>query len=303
MRNLISTLLFFFLQIAVNAQNDTTSLQVMDSTITDTIIIVHSSENMDTYNSVASEKKEPVYKLKPIIDVPVAVPSGAWTLYAFSKIYSKDPSSIEKIQSLRTSDINGFDRWIANTYSEKAADASDLLFYGSMPLPVLFLADNKMRKDIPKLTFLYLEAMSVTGLLYTGSTYLFDRYRPYAYNPKVPIGKRTRGGAKNSFFAGHVALVGTSTFFMAKTYADYHPDIKAKWIPYALAIAATGTTAYLRLKGGMHFPSDVLIGTAVGTLSGLLVPHFHRNKLLQNENVSISPFFGKAQGLILTYAF
>ena len=57
--------------------------------------------------------------------------------------------------------------------------------------------------------------MAVAGLLYTGSVYANDRYRPYAYNSTVDMSERTRGGAKNSFFAGHVPLAGTSTFFMA----------------------------------------------------------------------------------------
>ena len=85
---------------------------------------------------------------------------------------------------MRKEDINGFDRWGAGIYSEKAATTSDLLFYGSMPLPLILLADKHIRKDAAKIGFLYLEAMSITGLLYTGSTYLTDRYRPLAYNTR-----------------------------------------------------------------------------------------------------------------------
>jgi membrane-associated phospholipid phosphatase len=145
--------------------------------------------------------------------------------------------------------------------------------------------------------------MSVTGLLYTGATYLTDRYRPYAYNPSVPMGDRTEGGAKNSFFAGHVALVGTSTFFVAKVFADYHPDSKLKYWFYSGAALATAATGYLRHRGGRHFPSDVLLGTAVGTLSGILIPHFHKNKLFKDPNLSLLPFTGNAHGLALVYKF
>ncbi len=104
-----------------------------------------------------------------------------------------------------------------------------------MPLPLILLADKHIRKDAGKIGFLYLEAMSITGLLYTGSTYLTDRYRPLAYNPEVSIGERRGGGAKNSFFAGHVALVATSTFFTAKVFSDYHPQSKMRWIFYTTA--------------------------------------------------------------------
>lgn len=245
-----------------------------------------------------------VYKLKPGIDIPLTVAASAWTLYGFSQIYDRDESTVQKIQSLRTSSIPRFDRWAADVYSEKAADASDLFFYGSMPLPLLvILADGKMRKDFGKLSFLYLEAMSVTGVLYTGSAYLTGRYRPYAYNPEASMQLRTRGGAKNSFFAGHVALVGTSTFFIAKIFSDYHPDSKAKWIPYTVASVATAATGYLRHRGGRHFPSDILVGTAVGPLVGILIPHFHKNKMFEGTGLKITPFTGATHGVSIVYNF
>ena len=269
----------------------------------DTVATVTNNSLPLTPSSLERDKKR-VYKLKPAIDVPLTALGSAWTLYAFSKIYDRDPSSVEKIESLNTSSIPRFDRWAADIYSEKAADASDLFFYGSMPLPVLMiLIDGKMRKDAGKLAFLYLEALSVTGVIYSGSSYLTSRYRPYAYNPEAPMDLRTRGGAKNSFFAGHVALVGTSTFFMAKVFSDYHPDSKIKWLPYTFASVATGATAYLRHRGGRHFPSDILIGTALGPLVGILIPHFHKNKLFEKSGLSITPFTGKYHGLSIVYNF
>jgi membrane-associated phospholipid phosphatase len=278
----------------------TNTLITRDSVIkTDTVVTV--STNTLPITPIPGQGR--VYKLKPAIDVPLSLAGSAWTLYAFSKIYDRDPSSIEKIQSLRTNNIPGFDRWAADIYSEKAAEASDLFFYGSMPLPILLMLDKKIRKDAGKIALLYLEAMSVTGVIYSGSSYLTSRYRPYAYNPEAPMDLRIRGGAKNSFFAGHVALVGTSTFFMAKVFSDYHPDSKIKWMPYTIASVATGATAYLRHRGGRHFPSDILIGTALGPLSGILIPHFHKNKNVEDRNFTILPFTGKASGISIVYNF
>jgi membrane-associated phospholipid phosphatase len=85
-----------------------------------------------------------------------------------------------------------------------------------------------------------------------------------------------------------VALVGTSTFFIAKVLNDYHPDSKAKWLPFTLASLATGTTAYLRYRGGEHFLSDIVIGVVVGTLSGVLVPHVHKNKDIVDRRLSFT---------------
>lgn len=235
--------------------------------------------------------KQRTYKLEPAIDIPLTAIGTGWSLYAFSKIYSKDKTPEEFILNLNKRNIPSFDRQGAEVYHPKADKTGDRLFYGSMPLPLVLMLDKKVRKDGFKVALLYLESMSVTGLLYTGSVYLNDRYRPYAYNPDVPMAKRTRGGAKNSFFAGHVALVGTSTFFIAKILNDYHPDSKLKWLPFALAGVATGTTGLMRYRGGQHFLSDILVGTVVGTLSGILVPHAHKNKAITNRKLSFTASF------------
>ena len=283
--------------ISCQAQSDSTANSVKTDSLPvakDTMTIA-----VPQYHNPSDYKR--VYKLKPSVDIPVTAIGTAWSLYAFTQIYSKDNSTVEEIENLRVSNINGFDRWAADVYSEKAAKTSDMFFYSSMPLPLFLLIDKKISRDAAKVGFMYLEAMAVTGLLYTGSTYLFDRYRPYAYNPEASMGDRTEGGAKNSFFAGHVALVGTATFFMAKVYSDYHPESKAKWLFYTGASLATAATGYLRHRGGRHFPSDILLGAAVGTLSGILVPHFHKNKLFKNDQMSIVPFAGKSNGLAFVY--
>jgi hypothetical protein len=254
--------------------------------------------------SVKNDINQPVYKLKPARDLPVFLVGAGWSGYAFTKIYSKDRSSESEILALDKNDINGFDRWAVRPHSEQLGKNSNYVFYGSMPLPFLFLACKDTRKDFFKLTFLYLEAMSITGLLYTGSVYFTNRFRPYAYSDETPLTWRTRGGAKNSFYAGHVALVATSTFFMAKVYADYNSDSRAKWLYYGVAGAATGTMAYLRYRGGFHFPSDIILGIAQGTLTGILVPHFHKNKLINDPDLSLFPYSnGRANGLTLVYKF
>lgn len=250
------------------------------------------------------ERRGPVYKLKPAIDLPIIAAGTAWSLHGFSVIYSKPSTPEERILDLRKEDINGFDRWATKYYSDKADKYSDWLFYGSMPVPLLLMvADNKVRKEFGKVLLIWWETMAVTGIYYTGTAYVVDRYRPLAYNPNVPMWERTDGNAKNSFLGGHPALVGSCLFFTAKVYSDFHPESKAKWLFYTVATGATATTAYLRLKAGKHFPSDLIVGSILGPLTGILVPHFHKNKLFKNPNLTILPFTGNAHGLVAVYKF
>jgi len=238
-----------------------------------------------------SVKPAHVYNIKPWIDIPVTLALDAWSFYGMSVIYGRDLVPVEELMALDKNDLNSFDRPITNNYSTKAKAASDKFFYGSMPLPLLLLFDKKIRKDGLRIGLLFLETMGTTGAIYTISAMSANRFRPYAYNTDVPLEIRSRGGAKNSFFAGHPAVVGTATFFMAKVYADYHPEMKHKWILYTIAGAATATTGYLRLKAGQHFKTDVLTGIIIGPLVGVLVPHLHKNKSLVATRLSLAPNF------------
>jgi membrane-associated phospholipid phosphatase len=254
------------------------------------------------------DKKESVYKLKPGVDIPIIAAGTGWSLYAFTKIYNKPHPDTVQIQNLNSDNINALDRGLMYPYSKSMDDVSYYPFYAAMPLPLIFfLSDKETRSDFFKLTFLYWEAMSVTGLLGTNATFHVDRYRPYSYfhdshgtmDNGAPIGV-----VKNSFYAGHVQIVATPTFFLAKVYADYHPDSKIKWVFYGVASAATVSMAYMRIKAGEHFPSDVLLGAATGALAGILVPQFHKTKSTKAPAMGIMPYSsGATNGLVLIYNF
>ncbi len=299
-KNNILFLLFIFSFISVYSQIDSTTINSQDS-------IIDKSQTLVLQDKTEANIKiaGPVYTLNPAVDISIVAVGTAWSVYAFTKIYNKTPPTLEQIQNLKKEDINAFDRWAVYSYSQSLDDISYYPFYASIPLPlVFFLTGKETRNDFIKLGFLYWEAMSITGLLGTSATYHIDRYRPYAYTSETTMDKRTGSIAKNSFFAGHVQVVATPTFFIAKVYADYHPDSKVKWLFYGIASAATGATAYMRLRGGEHFPSDILLGTATGVLAGILVPQYHKTKSNNNTGMSILPFStGEINGLVFTYKF
>ena len=295
MKRICSCATIFLIGSYLHAQNDSI-LRVPEDSLA---VIVPTPEIKQ-----ATAERTDVYKIKPAVDIPLTVAAGGWSLYAFTQIYSKPRSSEEEILALNVSDINSFDRKAVRPFSESLDKITYYQFFSVMPMPFVFLTGKNTRKDFFKLTFLYLETMSITGFLYTGSVYTTDRYRPYAYSSESTMDQRRRGGAKNSFYAGHVALVATSTFFGAKVYADYHPESKIKWLFYTLAGAATASTAYLRYDAGQHFPSDLILGAVQGTLTGILVPQLHKNKLIKNPNLSIIPATnGQRHHLSLVYKF
>jgi len=265
------------------------------------IFCCHSSYGKDT---LVNEKRI-VYKLKPAVDIPITVGCAAWCGYTLTQIYTKGPSTQEQILNLNISSIDPLDRWAVRPYNAQIDKLSYYPFYASFPLPlVFFLTGKDTRSDFLKLGFLYMETMSITGLLGSSGTFFVNQYRPYAYSPGTSMDQRMIQNAKNSFFCGHVEVMATSTFFISEVYANYHPESKIKWLFFVLSGAATAGLGYMRLDAGMHFPSDILLGAVIGASSGILVPYFHNHKIIKNSSLSLNPFSsGTAQGLSMTYAF
>src|ERR1700739_3382384 len=106
---LIST--FMFLQ-GYSQQTDSLQTGLRDS------IPPANSISSTNYNAVELSGSNPVYKLKPAVDIPIVAVGTAWSLYAFTKIYNKPPSTVEQIENLKISNINVFDRWAVYPYSQ-----------------------------------------------------------------------------------------------------------------------------------------------------------------------------------------
>jgi membrane-associated phospholipid phosphatase len=269
-------------------------VQADTSSSPDTIRPATDTMSIKTTKPPESAVKQPtrrsVYSINAGVDVPITAIGAGWSIFAFTKIYSKGSSDSMDIISLHESDVPGFDRWAIQPYDEGLDKFSYYPFYAAIPLPLIYsLSDNSIRKDFFKVSFLYLEAMSITGLFGTGGTYFVDRYRPYAYTAETPMEKRVGENAKNSFYAGHVEIIAVSTFFIAKVHNDYHPGSESNWMYFAAASGATLGMSYLRLAAGMHFPSDIILGMTTGILAGVLVPQFHKNKEKKNS-LSVLPY-------------
>ena len=104
------------------------------------------------------------------------------------------------------------------------------------------------------------------------------RERPYLYNPDVSWADKGKKDARLSFYSQHTSLTGYLSFFAAKIYHDTHPQAKNRWLVWAGAGALTSATGFLRVRAGKHFPTDVIVGGAMGALVGWGIPQLHLSK-------------------------
>ncbi|NNF35256.1 MAG: phosphatase PAP2 family protein [Saprospiraceae bacterium] len=187
------------------------------------------------------------------------------------------PLTEEEIERLNPLNINGLDRVATATFSKNARNWSDGFLYGSIgAAPLALLLDKESRADYGDISAMYFETMLINNSLTALSKTFFRRTRPYAYNDDVDLTLKLGKSTRFSFFSGHTSNVAAASFFSAKVYSDNNPGSKMKNVYWGTAAIIPAIQGYLRVKGGKHFPTDVIVGYVVGALAGILVPELHR---------------------------
>ena len=263
-------------------------------------------QSLNAWPQQTDSLDQKIYNVRAVVDIPITVGAFALNYVGLRILQQKTPLDSMTIVNLDPNNVNAFDRCATQqdaAYAETAVKISDYGMYASFALPLLFLADKKVRKDWAPLFLLYLETEAIVGNLYSwGAAMHVDRIRPYVYHPETPWWRKTGGGTQTSFYSGHTSSSAAATFFVAKVFCDYHPEWgNKKYLVYAAAALPPIFIGYYRIKAMEHFPTDVITGFIVGTTTGILVPHLHKNK---QSNLAIVPVAtGRFNGFAMTLKF
>lgn len=173
------------------------------------------------------------------------------------------------------------DRWATKQSSRRAQKISDFFLYTSILPPLAMIFDRPGENDQRYTqTMMTLQAFTVTWGLTNITKRTARRARPFMYNDdlfKFPIEKRRKVDSRQSFFSGHTSVTAAMYYFTARTYNDYHADSNWKPVVWSTSAIIPAITGFLRVKAGKHFPTDVVVGYAVGALvGGVLIPMLHR---------------------------
>jgi membrane-associated phospholipid phosphatase len=187
------------------------------------------------------------------------------------------PLTEEEVALLDPMDVNAFDRGSINRKQEMPA--ADMLLYGSMFLPLTFLAHEETRKDMGTLAVLAGEVFVFQLGLNHMAKVLTQRIRPYCYDQNTPISEKKTVHSKLSFYSGHTSTTAAMSFFIAKVFPDYLPNPDVKFVIWASAVVYPVLTGFLRIDSGKHFPTDILVGYVTGALIGYFIPVLHKSKL------------------------
>jgi len=256
---------------------------------------------------VGKPEQEKVYKLNYKVEIPLTGGLFALNFLGFAQLSKKPTLDSLHIITLNKDDIWAFDR-IVFKQSQPAPSSiytiSDIGLYTSYLLPALLFFDDEIRESWLDITLLYFETQAINLNIYVwGGPAFTERIRPIIYN-EGSWDYKLGNGTTDSFFSGHVSMAAGASFFMAKVYSDYHPELgPKKWLLYTGALIPPAFVGYFRYRGFMHFPTDILIGATVGATVGILGPHFHKIARKRNKNLSILPFTGKYNGLAISMKF
>lgn len=229
--------------------------------------------------SFAQNENISTYKYKWGVDAPIMALTVGSSLTGFIMHKNKKVLTAEDISLLNSSQVNKFDRSAIFNQSKSAKISSDVLNISFSLAPALLFIDKKARSEWKYIVPMWAEVYGLTFGLTAMTKELVQRKRPYVYNENVDISKKVSKDATSSFFSGHTSLTAASTFFMAKVYADLHPDSKFKPLMWTGAAIVPALTGLCRYKAGKHYFTDILVGYAVGSVVGILVPQLHKNKL------------------------
>lgn len=276
----------------IRAQDSTTTLRDTSMASADTTKhpegVLHKTDSLlDVRN-----KRPHVYRINYWITGGYCLLATAGNLYAIPNIlHNKLPITDAELQGLNPDALNRFDHLSLEQdpgNHDKYQKLGDILLPSFIVSAGILGFDKRVRQDWLRILLMYYETHAVVFTLYNFSPFgpaYQNKYRPITYYSSIPYGQRISEGNRNSLFSGHTANTAAATFFMAKVYSDYHPELgnKKYWL-YAGACVPPLVEAYIRFKALMHFPSDLMEGFVIGAVVGVVMPSLHK---VRTQNVEV----------------
>jgi membrane-associated phospholipid phosphatase len=196
------------------------------------------------------------------------------------------------IAKLNADSVNSFDRYSTTKFDKKLDYTGDAVVYSLAAAPLGLIGLKSVNRDFRSaLTFMVMYAES--AMLINGLTRAlkisFRRKRPYVYNDSLTFSQKMDSENQLSMPSNHTANAFNSAVFMSTVFTLTYPD--SKWVPvvWSLSMSGAATVGLLRIFSGNHYPTDVIVGAVLGTVTGLAVPFLHWKK---KKNVVIIPFAG-----------
>ena len=217
------------------------------------------------------------YQLTKAREIPLLGVGIAGTVGSMLLKEEREPLTLQELNALRASDILAIDRSV-NNFSGSARVASDVLVASSFAAPLILLTFEESRADAGTWGVMLLETVLLNEALTGMTKALVTRPRPFTYNETLSSEERTTDDNTFSFFSGHTSHSAALAFFTARVISVYVDRPAVRTVAWTVAALLPAATGWMRYEAGKHFPTDVVVGYAVGASVGLLIPYLHRSR-------------------------
>ena len=223
-------------------------------------------------------KAQGVHSLDGPLDAALLGSGGISFGLGFHFLKKTKPPTEEELKMLDPLNVNKLDRPTTKNWDIVAHKISDITLHTSFYSQFALLLDNDSRNEAGTIGVM----MAEVAMLNNGITNIFKgtvrRTRPFAYNPdeRIPLDKKLHRNARFSFFSGHASNSASFAFLTAKVFTDNNPGSNLNPYVWSAAVTLPAVTSFLRVKAGKHFPTDVVVGYAVGAAIGFLIPELHK---------------------------
>lgn len=236
-----------------------------------------------------------LYRLDPALDTAIAVGGAALWTGAFFVVSPQQKNRI--CDPCDPAELNALDRPFVRFHDPAWRWPGNVAYF--LPAAAFIVLDIRdvgwRRWRVWMTDFLVLmEAMVLQGVVTEVFRRTVLRPRPFLYEAGVYSDERGEGEATFSFYSGHVSSVFTLATGLAYTWTLRHP--RSRWLAplWIGAFLVASLSPISRVASGDHFPTDVLVGSVVGTAFGLGWPAL-RHRLYERDrklaSLSLQPSF------------
>ncbi len=215
----------------------------------------------------------PAYELRLEVDAPVLVVAGmisfGWVLRDELAPPFCGPDACRK------DSVFILDRFAAGRFDAGFRTVSDATVAATYGLAALTLVLDEGLENGVNDAVVVAQAILWSNALGVLANLGARRPRPLAYGTEASLEERTRGNTSLSFFSGHTAGTFAAAVAMYSTLKRLHPSSPMPYVALGIGLGVASFVGVSRVLAGDHFPTDVLVGAAVGTSLGLLVPALH----------------------------
>jgi membrane-associated phospholipid phosphatase len=191
------------------------------------------------------------------------------------------------------------DRSVRQNHSRAARDWSDITASLSIVTPIAASVGQGSGARFANTELVYSQALAVDTFVHSVVKFSVRRPRPLSYR-LAPGEHCATKDCYVSFYSGHTATAFTAAVAGSYLFAESARDRGSRYGMWGFELALASATANLRVRAGMHYYSDVLVGAIAGTSIGVLVPVLHGERYRPDAGELASASGGLVFGAILS---